>query len=188
MLQREAGNAAVRTLVQRDEEAAGPAPVPPAQTRKEVEARQGQVAAAAKASCAAAFAASRKQQVEHGAVLYEERGVVKSAPTRIGSPQSDDSVDIGVHDPNAGCPAGTMPVGYWHTHPLAHDPLTGAPRQPRTGDDAFSDGDRAVAHDNQLAAFVQDQFGFHALSIDAWYDPGTYTPWRPFPQDRIGRP
>lgn len=179
-LQSVVGNAAVAAFVQRqDEEQAQP--VRPAQTRQEVEARQRRVAAAARAACAGAWVASRKSGIEHGAVLFEEGGVVKSAPTRIGSKKSDDSVDVGVHDANAGCPQGTMPVGYWHTHPLSHDPLTKSPREKRTGDDAFSEGDKAVARDNQLAAFVQDQFGFHELSVGAWYDAGTYTPWRPFP-------
>lgn len=179
-LQRTAGNQAVRSLlVQRDEQT--PTPIaPPAQSEAEVLARQPAVAQAAKKAATAIWKKSHAEQHEYGGILYQDgRGKVSSTEARTSSEKT--SVDVGQEQTNAGCPAGTMPVGYWHTHALELDPLTHEPRKKLDGDAAFSQADIDTGHDYQLAAFVQDKFAFHALSVGKWFDPSVYTQWRPHP-------
>ena len=152
--------------------------MPPRERIEDAHLRQPKVAAVAALRAGKAFAESQLNQQEHGGVIYRDgKGRIASTDTRISD--ATDSVDIGVRDANASCPAGTLPVAYWHTHPLAVDPLTKAPRKQLEGDEAFSSGDVDVAKQYQLAAFVQDQFGFHALSVEAWFDPWTFTEWAP---------
>ena len=176
-LQRQAGNRAVTALVQRQDGGAGVGLIPPRESKEAAEARQKGVAEVARRESQRWWKTSVEAQVEYGAVIFQQGKTFGSAPARTS--KEDSTVDIGQHSPNAGCPRGTMPVGYWHTHPLVVDPLTKADRPKLEGDAAFSAADVATAQDNQLAAFVRDLHGFHALSVGAWFNPWTFPQWNP---------
>lgn len=55
---------------------------------------------------------------EYGGMIYLENGTYKALKARTSFEAA--RVDVGVHDPpNHGCPAGTQPVAYYHTHTAA---------------------------------------------------------------------
>lgn len=58
-------------------------------------------------------------------------------------------VDIGLDEPNCGCPEGTKPVAFWHTHPTAGD-TAGTVH----GDPDFSKQDKRLANEHQITAFL----------------------------------
>lgn len=177
-LQRQAGNRAVAGLVHRQEDAgAAAALIPPRESKEAAAARQAGVAEVARRESQQWWKRSVEGQVEYGAVIFQRGRSFGSTPARTS--KEDSTVDIGQHEANAGCPPGTMPVGYWHTHPLVVDPSTKKERPRLQGDEAFSSADVATARNNQFAAFVRDMYGFHALSLDAWFNEWTFQPWNP---------
>ena len=87
---------------------------------------------------------SVEERKEYGGMIYAEGGVYKAMPPRS---QGDPTrVDVGQREPNCSCPAGTMPVAYYHTHPTYK--IAGM-----TGEyNKFSDDDKDVARDFNLDA------------------------------------
>jgi len=58
---------------------------------------------------------SIEERKEYGGMIYEKKGFCVAMPPRTqGNPTT---VDVGQHKPNCGCPPGTKPVAYFHTHP-----------------------------------------------------------------------
>lgn len=148
----------------------------PAQTLQAVQARHAAVRDAAKKAATRAWKEGASHEV--GGIVYQlGKQYGSTGPRTSGDGMS---VDVGQRERNAGAPEGAMPVGYWHTHPHATDPLTGAARTPRAGAAAFSEGDLIVAKDYQLDPFVIDMFGFHEVDPSVWYDASVFTQWRPF--------
>jgi len=61
------------------------------------------------------LATSIVQRKEYGGMIYEKDGYCFAMPPRTqGNPTT---VDVGQRLPNCGCPPGTKPVAYYHTHP-----------------------------------------------------------------------
>ncbi len=90
------------------------------------------------------LATSVEEIKEYGAMIYMEGNVYKAMPPRT---QRDPAkVDVGQHEPNCGCPVGTTPVAYYHTHPVFQ--IAGMKGQYNE----FSDDDKDVARDHNLEA------------------------------------
>jgi hypothetical protein len=90
------------------------------------------------------LATSVQEIKEYGGMIYMEGGVCKAMPPRT---QKDPTrVDVGQHEPNCSCPAGTIPVAYYHTHPVYEI----AGMQGKYNE--FSDDDKDVAREHGLDA------------------------------------
>ncbi len=59
---------------------------------------------------------SIEEAVEYGGVLYIEGSECHTTGPFHGD-RAEPTVKIHQYDPNCGCPTGTKPIGYWHTHP-----------------------------------------------------------------------
>jgi Domain of unknown function (DUF4329) len=60
---------------------------------------------------------SIEERREYGAMIYRQLGVYLAMPPRTqGDPNT---VDVGTHEPNCGCPSNATPVAYYHTHVVA---------------------------------------------------------------------
>lgn len=70
----------------------------------------------ARAALNECLARSIVKVAEYGGMIYLQGGapIAKPAVTQ-GDPNH---VDVGVHEPNRGCPSGTTPIAYYHTHPV----------------------------------------------------------------------
>ncbi len=87
---------------------------------------------------------SVQEMKEYGGMIYMEGGLYKAMPPRTQGNAT--TVDVGQREPNCSCPAGTMPVAYYHTHPTYK--IAGM-----TGNyNEFSDEDKDVARDFNLDA------------------------------------
>jgi len=51
---------------------------------------------------------------EYGGMIYRDGEIYKALKARTSYEAC--KVDVGVHGPNHGCPEGTQPVAYYHTH------------------------------------------------------------------------
>jgi hypothetical protein len=93
---------------------------------------------------------------ESGAVICRAfgSGALSATPVRTGKVKH--TVSVGTDLPNCGCPAGTTPVAYFHTHPSAAG--TSA-TQGGTVAKSFSDDDLDVAKDYGLIAYVATRDG-----------------------------
>ena len=90
------------------------------------------------------LATSIEQRSEYGGMIYEKSGTCYTTPPRTqGNPTT---VDVGVHLPNHGCPPGTKPVAYYHTHP------TYSVASMKADYNEFDDDDKHVVLDNDLEA------------------------------------
>ncbi len=77
-------------------------------------------------------------------MIYRDRdGYAATEPRTQDLPTT---VDVGVHEPNHGCPDGTTPVAYYHTHP------TYSVGGVKADFEIFSPEDKNVASDNGLAS------------------------------------
>lgn len=92
----------------------------------------------------AILATSIEERKEYGGMLYIEKGRCLAMPAR--SQGEPNKVDVGQYEPNCGCPDGTTPVAYYHTHPTYS--VAGF-----KGDyNKMSDEDKNVAKDQDLDA------------------------------------
>lgn len=90
------------------------------------------------------LAQSIEEIKEYGGMLYIEKGRCKAMPAR--SQGEPNKVDVGQYEPNCGCPDGTTPVAYYHTHPTYS--IAGF-----KGDyNKMSDEDKDVAKDHDMDA------------------------------------
>jgi len=96
----------------------------------------------ARAALNSCLATSIEKRAEYGGMIYVLKGQVLAKPPRTqGDPTK---VDVGTHEPNCGCPPGSAPVAYYHTHPTAS--IAGM-----TGEyNEVSDNDMDVVTDNKL--------------------------------------
>ncbi len=90
------------------------------------------------------LATSIQLRSEYGGMIYEKGGTCYAMPPRTqGNPTT---VDVGVHSPNHGCPPGTTPVAYYHTHP------TYSVAGMKASYNEFDQDDKDVVLDNDLLA------------------------------------
>jgi len=96
---------------------------------------------------------SIEERQEYGAIICknERTGILTSTKLRH-STESDTSVDVGQDEPNCGCPNGTTPVAFYHTHPIdafydGHDVFRGSP-------DFSRPQDTTIATNYQLVGFL----------------------------------
>jgi hypothetical protein len=107
----------------------------------------------ARALLAAVLPRSIRERREYGAVMCRNNSTGALSATRLrSSSDSDSAVDVGLSEPNCGCPEGTTPVAFYHTHP--HDRIVGANGSVLHFDQDFSDIDRRLANDQQIVAFL----------------------------------
>lgn len=71
--------------------------------------------AAARIALNSILATSISQRAEYGGMIYSERG--EFAATTPRTQGYGNTVDVGLREENKGCPKGTTPVAYYHTHP-----------------------------------------------------------------------
>jgi hypothetical protein len=97
---------------------------------------------AARAALNSCLATSIEKPAEYGGMIYALKGqILAKPPITQGNPNT---VDVGNHAPNCGCPPGSTPVAYYHTHPIAS-------RAGMTGEyNTVSDEDMDVVTDNKL--------------------------------------
>ena len=85
------------------------------------------------------------RRVEYGGMIYRKGSLYHATGPREGTGAS---VDVGHRETNKGCPPGTTPAAYWHTHP----------NYDAAGMTAeyweFSDADKQVAKDADVDAYV----------------------------------
>lgn len=87
---------------------------------------------------------SIQRRKEYGGMIYRDRdGYAATEPRTQDLPTT---VDVGVHEANHGCPEGTTPVAYYHTHP------TYSVGGVKADFESFSQEDKNVASDNGLAS------------------------------------
>lgn len=102
---------------------------------------------------------SKGDQLERGGIVHrnEKTGALGHVE---GAPGSEDDLAIGFTKdpcgryvtPNRGCPPGTRPVAFYHTH--GRDDSKRAEGARRAGPAGFSDEDLRIATEEQLVAFV----------------------------------
>lgn len=93
----------------------------------------------------AILAKSIETRKEYGGVIYQDGSLFRATAARQGEPNS---VNVGQNEPNCGCPEGTQPVAYYHTHPLYKAAgFTALYNE-------FSDEDKGVANDHKLDAYL----------------------------------
>jgi Domain of unknown function (DUF4329) len=102
---------------------------------------------AARAALNAILGRSIEERKEYGGMLYVRDANCFATPPRT---QKDPTrVDVGQREQNCGCPAGTTPIAYYHTHPTYS--VGGLKAQYNE----LSDEDKDVARDFKLdAAYV----------------------------------
>lgn len=88
---------------------------------------------------------SLRDQCEYGGVFYRvsRTGAIEHTGSFTG-PAQKGTVDIGHNKPNMGCPAGSVPVAWYHTHPfvLNSQGMAYASKEFIVGDKSISDGQR----------------------------------------------
>jgi hypothetical protein len=92
---------------------------------------------------------SVKEEREYGGVFYRNMrsGVIRQTGPFQGL-RGENSVDIGTDKENLGCPSGTVPVAWYHTHPF--DEVGGLHFEAK----AFIDHDKTISDDNDIPGFL----------------------------------
>ena len=110
---------------------------------------------------------SLKDQCEYGGVFYRRsrNGAIEHTGSFKG-PAQQGTVDIGHKKPNMGCPDGSIPVAWYHTHPfvLNSQGMAYASKE-------FIEGDSAISDQQQISGYL------------GVYD-GTFWRYDPAPQSR----
>lgn len=115
--------------------------------------------AMARSLLSAVLPKSISQKVEYGAVICKNDRTGELSATKLHrSTDSDNKVDVGLSEPNCGCPDGTTPVAYYHTHPF--DKIGAGNGTYLHASQDFSDpDDKRIANDVQLVAFLGSHDG-----------------------------
>lgn len=105
------------------------------------------------------LARSIVERSEYGGMIYLQNGSCLATPPRTqGNPTT---VDVGQRLPNCGCPPGTKPVGYYHTHPTYS--VAGL----KADYNIFDDADQSVVLDFNLDAGYAGTLDGTFLKFDA---------------------
>ena len=94
---------------------------------------------------------------EKGAVICRDLASGKLSSTKVNTGTVKHTVTVGTALPNCGCPDGTTPVAYYHTHPSKAGEVANTPGA--TVATGFSDDDLDVAKDYGLIAYVAGRDG-----------------------------
>ncbi|MBP0466044.1 hypothetical protein J5Y09_19110 [Roseomonas sp. PWR1] len=127
--------------------------------RKDPTKEGGAIETLVKARLAKLLPLSRGDQLERGGIVHRHNttqvlGFVECPPG------TEEDLDIGFKKdgcgrylkPNRGCPPGTTPVAFYHTH--GRDDSKRPAGMRRAGPAGFSDEDMRIATEEQLVAFV----------------------------------
>ncbi len=119
----------------------------------------GAIEALVKARLKTLLPLSKGDQLERGGIVHrhDKTGALGQVE---GPPGTEEDLDIGFKKdaagtylkPNRGCPAGTTPVAFYHTH--GRDDSKRPPGARRAGPAGFSEEDLRIATEEQLVAFV----------------------------------
>lgn len=93
---------------------------------------------------------------EYGGVIYRDDRSGAYSATGPRTSGEKHTVDVGLREPNKGCPAGTTPVAYYHTHGKLSDPLAGGLRF--NDEDLIAD-DIEVAKQHEIDAYLATPSG-----------------------------
>ena len=127
---------------------------PKGSTREEIKLEQ-----AARRLLAAVLPQSIAEKREYGAVICSNNRTQELSATKLRtSTHSDNQVDVGLSEPNCGCPEGWSPVAYYHTHPL--DKIDAGDGIVLHASQDFSHPeDKRIANNAQLVAFLGSHDG-----------------------------
>lgn len=100
----------------------------------------------AKAALNKILAKSITERREYGGMIYELDGIYHANDPRTQG--FGNTVNVGQYEPNKGCPKGSTPVAYYHTHPNFS-----AGSIPMKYNE-FSDEDKDLARDLKLDAYL----------------------------------
>ena len=89
---------------------------------------------------------SIERRKEYGAMICLQAG--KYVAFKARTQDESNTVDVGQHEDNCGCPPGSKPVAYYHTHPLY------SYADMRASYNEFSDEDKGVAKEHEIDAYV----------------------------------
>lgn len=95
---------------------------------------------------------SYDKKVELGAVICRDTRTGVLASTRLREGVGGNAVDVGLREPNRGCPSGSVPVAFYHTHPT--DEVDGGDGAILHGDPDFSGDDKDLANEHQIVAYL----------------------------------
>lgn len=116
------------------------------------------------------LATSIEERKEYGGMICMEGARYKAMPPRT---QGDPTVvNVGQFEPNCGCPEGSIPVAYYHTHPT----YSVAGMKGTYND--FSDDDKDVARDHDLDAAYLGSLDGSFLKFDRHEDKTIRLPGR----------
>jgi hypothetical protein len=102
--------------------------------------------AAARLALNSILATSIRERAEYGGMIYMERGAYSATAAR--SQGYGNTVDVGLREDNKGCPEGTIPVAYYHTHPnVSVGSLPMAYNE-------FRDDDVAITQDHRIDGYL----------------------------------
>jgi hypothetical protein len=92
------------------------------------------------------LATSISKRSEYGGMIYfQDKKYYANEPRTQGY---GNTVDVGQREPNNGCPAGSKPVAYYHTHPN----LSAGEIEMKYNE--YSDEDKNLARDYNLIAYL----------------------------------
>ena len=92
---------------------------------------------------------------EYGGVIYrDEKGAYGATGPRTS--EEKHTVDVGLYEKNKGCPEGTTPVAYYHTHGKLSDPLDGGLR---FNDEELIADDVDIARAHEIDAYLATPSG-----------------------------
>lgn len=95
---------------------------------------------------------SYDKKAELGAVICRDTRTDALAATKLREGMGGNAVDVGLAEPNCGCPTGSVPVAFYHTHPT--DEVDGGGGATLHGDPDFSERDMDLANDHQITAYL----------------------------------
>jgi hypothetical protein len=95
---------------------------------------------------------------EYGGVIYRMPGSGRIGITGPFKGDREDHVDVGQEKPNFGCPDGSKPVAWYHTHPIKEKfsvTPQGVVRMAMEWD-KFIEGDQVISDGNNLTGYMID--------------------------------
>ncbi|MBR0672646.1 DUF4329 domain-containing protein [Neoroseomonas soli] len=101
---------------------------------------------------------SIKSELEKGAVLCRDDRTQQIFPTPLRTGEAKHSVDVGLREPNCGCPSGSTPLAYYHTHPSPPGEVAGSDGLMHVAE-GFSDEDLDVSDQFGVVGYVGQRDG-----------------------------
>jgi hypothetical protein len=117
-----------------------------ADTKWEIVASSTNIESTARAALNKILKLSIERRKEYGAMICLQAG--KYVAFKARTQDAPNTVDVGQHENNCGCPPGSIPVAYYHTHPLYSQAGM------RASYNEFSEEDKGVAKEHEIDAYV----------------------------------